>query len=148
MARQVTRLADTRCEASSRTDPSQTAQGKATPAEAAKELYLLVFLEPLESAESPCLTGEKPLHLQPRLYRLQGRLEPLTHAEGSRLLPHLSSHLLKEITYLADNMLFCLLTLFEPLFSPGTVSALLWHYTIQSTLSTDFCDCHRRAIPC
>lgn len=51
---------------------------------AIKGLYLLGFLEPPESAESPCLPAEKPLYLQPQLYHLQGGQEPLTHTEGLR----------------------------------------------------------------
>lgn len=80
VATRVTGLADTRREAPGRAEPSQTAWGKAMAALAIKELYLLGFLEPLESAESPC--QPLTLHLQPRMYRLQGGPEPLTHTEG------------------------------------------------------------------
>lgn len=80
MAGRVTGLADTRREAPSRTEPSKMAWGKAMAALAVKELYLLGFIELLELAESPCLPSEKPLHLQPQLYRLRsGTAAPQPH---------------------------------------------------------------------
>jgi len=51
--------------------------------------------------------------------------------KASNLLQPLSSHSLKQIIYLQENMPFSLVTLFEPLFFPGTVSALFGHHITQ-----------------